>query len=252
MEIPCVVADITRSGPGIGNISIEQSDYFQIVKGGGHGGYRCPVLAPASAQEMCDFAFKAFDLAEKYRTPVYILADGMIGQMVESVTFPSALEKAKPADYSLTPGNARTNHFTSIYLDTDVLEAKNEALLAKYREMEEHDEEAECFKTEGAEIILVAYGIMSRLAKNAVSELRRIGVPAGLVRPKTLFPFPKKTLKNFVSQAKKFVSIELSGGQMIEDIKLSIECVRPVELIHRVGGKLISVEELVSKVKALA
>ncbi len=252
MEIPCVIADITRSGPGIGNISVEQSDYFQIVKGGGHGGYRCPVFAPASAQEMCDMAFRAFDTAEKYRTPVYILTDGMIGQMMESVTLPEPREKAAPVPYSLTPGNARTNHFTSIYLEASELEKKNEALLAKYREMEANDQDAELWKTDDADIILVAYGIMSRLAKNAVEELREHGIKAGLVRPKLLFPFPKNELNTLVAQAKKFVCIELSGGQMIEDVKLAIECRRPVELIHRVGGKLISVEELVAGVKAVA
>jgi len=251
MELPCVIADIMRSGPGIGNISVEQSDYFQIVKGGGHGGYRCPVLAPASAQEMCEMAFKAFDLAEKYRTPAYILTDGMIGQMMESVTLPEPLEKPAPASWSLSPGNARTNHFTSIYLDPAELEKKNEALLAKYREMERVEQDAELWKTDGAEIVLVAYGIMSRLAKNAVDELRRTGVKAGLVRPKTLFPFPKNALSVLVPVAKKFVCVELSGGQMIEDVKLAIECKRPVELIHRVGGKLISVEELVAGTRAL-
>jgi len=251
MELPCVIADIMRSGPGIGNISVEQSDYFQIVKGGGHGGYRCPVLAPASAQEMCEMAFKAFDLAEKYRTPAYILTDGMIGQMMESVTLPEPLEKPAPASWSLSPGNARTNHFTSIYLDPAELEKKNEALLAKYREMERVEQDAELWKTDGAEIVLVAYGIMSRLAKNAVDELRRTGVKAGLVRPKTLFPFPKNALSALVPVAKKFVCVELSGGQMIEDVKLAIECKRPVELIHRVGGKLISVEELVAGTRAL-
>jgi len=193
MALPCVIADIMRSGPGIGNISVEQSDYFQIVKGGGHGGYRCPVLAPASAQEMCEMAFKAFDLAEKYRTPVYILTDGMIGQMMESVTLPEPLEKPAPASWSLSPGNARTNHFTSIYLDPAELEKKNEALLAKYREMERVEQDAELWKTDGAEVVLVAYGIMSRLAKNAVDELRRTGVKAGLVRPKTLFPSRKNS-----------------------------------------------------------
>jgi len=251
MELPCVIADIMRSGPGIGNISVEQSDYFQIVKGGGHGGYRCPVLAPASAQEMCEMAFKAFDLAEKYRTPVYILTDGMIGQMMESVTLPEPLEKPAPASWSLSPGNARTNHFTSIYLDPAELEKKNEALLAKYREMERVEQDAELWKTDGAEVVLVAYGIMSRLAKNAVDELRRAGVKAGLVRPKTLFPFPKNALSALVPATKKFVCVELSGGQMIEDVKLAIECKRPVELIHRVGGKLISVEELVAGTRAL-
>lgn len=252
MEIPCVIADIMRSGPGIGNISVEQSDYFQIVKGGGHGGYRCPVLAPASAQEMCDMAFRAFDLAEKYRTPVYILTDGMIGQMMESVVLPEPLDKPAPAPYSLSPGNPRTNHFTSIYLDPPELERKNEALLAKYREMEAHEQDAETWKTDDAEFVLVAYGIMSRLAKNAVDELRNSGLKVGLVRPKLLYPFPQNTLRKLVPAAKKFVSVELSGGQMIEDVRLAIECARPVELIHRVGGKLISVDELVAKTKALA
>ena len=209
MEIPCVIADVMRCGPGIGNISVEQSDYFQVVKGGGHGGYRCPVIAPASAQEMCAAAFTAFELAEKYRTPVYILTDGMIGQMMESVALPEPLEKSAPAPYALAP-------------------------------------------TDDADIVLVAYGIMSRLAKNAIAELRRSGVKAGLVRPKRLFPFPKDALNALVPQTKKFFAVELSGGQMIEDVKLAIECRRPVELIHRVGGKLISVEELVAKVKAAA
>lgn len=251
MELPCVVASITRSGPGIGNISIEQSDYFQIVKGGGHGGYRCPVFAPASAQEMCDMASQAFEMAEKYRTPVYIMTDGMIGQMMESVTLPEPIEKPAPAPYTLVPGNARTNHFTSIYLDVNDLERQNEALLAKYRKMEAEDQSAELWRADDAEYVLVAYGIMSRLAKNAVDELRNLGIKAGLVRPKLLYPFPKDALCALVPAAKKFISVELSGGQMIEDVKLAIECRRPVELIHRVGGRLISVEELVAKTKAL-
>lgn len=252
MEIPCVIADVMRCGPGIGNISVEQSDYFQVVKGGGHGGYRCPVIAPASAQEMCAAAFTAFELAEKYRTPVYILTDGMIGQMMESVALPEPLEKSAPAPYALAPGNARANHFTSIYLDPAEMEKKNEALLAKYREIEAREQDAELWRTDDADVVLVAYGIMSRLAKNAIAELRRAGVKAGLVRPKRLFPFPKDALNALVPQTKKFFAVELSGGQMIEDVKLAIECRRPVELIHRVGGKLISVEELVAKVKAAA
>lgn len=250
MELPCVIADITRSGPGIGNIGVEQSDYFQIVKGGGHGAYRVPVLAPASAQEMCDAAFRAFELAEKYKTPVYILTDGMIGQMMESVTLPEPLEKPRVPANALAPGNPTTNYFTSIYLSPEELERKTEALQEKYRTLEAQEQDCEVVKTEDADIVLVAYGIMSRLAKNAVVELRKRGVRAGLLRPKTLFPFPKDACKKLAENARKFFCIELSNGQMIEDLRLAIECKKPVELIHKLGGKLIPVETLVEKILA--
>ena len=250
MELPCVIADITRSGPGIGNIGVEQSDYFQIVKGGGHGAYRVPVLAPASAQEMCDMAARAFDLAEKYKTPVYILADGVIGQMMESVVLPEPREPRNvPAD-ALAPGNPRTNCFTSIYLDADELERKNEALQAKYREIEAREQDCEKFLTEDAEIVLVAYGIVSRIAKDAVAELRKRGVRAGLLRPKTLFPFPKNACAQLAEKAQKFFCVELSNGQMIEDLRLAIECKKPVELIHKLGGKLVSADAIVAAVQA--
>lgn len=247
-ELPCVIVDIMRGGPGLGNIGPEQSDYNQVVKGGGHGNYKVIVLAPNSAQEMCDFTMKGFDLADKYRTPVYVLSDGVIGQMLESVALPEPVEKPEIPEWALD-GSARSrrNYLTSIYLEHDDLEKLNQKLQAKYDSIKKAEQDCEKYFLEDAEIVLVAYGISSRVARTAVKKLRDKGIKAGLLRPITLFPFPVDELRKTLSTAKTYLSVEMSNGQMIDDIKLSIECQRPVALCSRMGGNIPSIDEIMDK-----
>ena len=250
-ELPCVIVDITRGGPGLGNIGPEQSDYFQVVKGGGHGSYRCIVLAPGSAQEMCDMAGLAFELAERYGIVVYILADAVIGQMIESVQLPEPLPPRQLPDNALAIGKNRNNFFTSIYLEPDELEAHNIKLQKKYALIQNQEERSEGYLTEDAEIVYVAYGICARLAGNAADILRSQGIKAGVLRPQTLFPFPVKALRQAAGNAQMFISVELSCGQMTDDIKLAIDCRKRVELINRMGGNMLSVKEIVERTQGL-
>lgn len=249
-ELPGVIVDVMRGGPGLGNIAPEQSDYNQIVKGGGHGGYKVIVLAPGSAQEMCDFTMKAFDLADKYRTPVYVLTDGMIGQMMEKVTLPNPLPRREPQSWALAQENKTPNCISSIYMDADDLEALNIRLNKKYDEIRASEQMAEEYRMDDAEYAFVGYGISARMARTAVDELRKEGVKVGLVRPQTLFPFPTDALNRAVKNGvKAFFSCEMSNGQMIDDVKLAIECSRPVSLINRMGGHVLSVDNIISAVK---
>ncbi|OQA85563.1 MAG: 2-oxoglutarate oxidoreductase subunit KorA [Lentisphaerae bacterium ADurb.Bin242] len=253
MELPCVIVDIMRGGPGLGNIAPEQSDYNQVVKGGGHGGYKVIVLAPSSAQEMCDFARLAFELADKYRIPVYVLTDGVIGQMLESVALPEPLPRRESPDWALDfHVNPRTNCLTSIYMEPDDLEELNHRLNAKYAEIEEKEAHAEEYRTDDAEILVAGFGICGRIIRTAIDRLRAGGVKAGMIRPVTLFPFPKKAFTSRLPHAKQFVSVEMNNGQMIDDIRLTIECSRPVSLLNRMGGNLPSVEEVVRHCRQLA
>ncbi len=244
-ELPALVVDVTRGGPGLGNIAPEQADYNQVVKGGGHGSYRCIVLAPASAQEMCDLAFTAFDLAEKYRIVVYMLTDGVIGQTMETVTLPEPLPRREVPEWALDVSRPRTNMISSIYLETDDLEALNLRLQAKYRRIEEAEQRCELYQAEDAEVLLVGYGISGRLARTAVDELRARGIRAGLLRPITLFPFPVNELRRLM--AKQLIAVEMSCGQMIDDVKLAINCDRPVHLINRMGGNIPGIGEIVER-----
>jgi len=255
-ELPCVVVDIVRAGPGLGNIGPEQSDYNQMVKGGGHGNYHNLVLAPASVQEMCDFTYQAFDLAFKYRNPAVVLADAVLGQMMEPLRLP---EKAiTPPDASSVPwavsGTAATrkNVITSIFLDFDELEEHNENLNAKYEEIQDSGGDAELYLTDDAELIIAAYGASSRIARSAIDTLRAEGIPVGLFRPKTLFPFPLRQLKELaVDSGREFLVVEMSNGQFRDDIRLFTECQTPVHFLARYGGNLITVEETIEKVKEI-
>jgi 2-oxoisovalerate ferredoxin oxidoreductase alpha subunit len=254
-ELPCVIVDIVRAGPGLGNIGPEQGDYNQIVKGGGHGNYKNIVLAPNSVQEMCDFTAKAFDLAEKYLNPVIVLADGVLGQMVEPLHFPE--EAVKPGiDTSWAVcGNAETkeNLVTSIFLDFDQLEDFNYRIQEKYAEMEANEVDFEEYQMEDAEIILVAYGISSRIARSAVELARSQGMKVGLFRPKTLFPFPKDELKKIADEREcTFISVEMSNGQMADDIRLAVGCKRPVELVNRMGGNLMDRDSIMNRIREAA
>jgi len=254
-ELPCVLVDIMRAGPGLGNIGPEQADYTQLVKGGGHGNYRNIVLAPNSVQEMCDFTIKAFELANKYRNPVVVLADGVLGQMVEPLQFPEEAIKPTIDTSWAVCGNKETknNLITSIFLDFDQLEDFNFKLQDKYQEIKNKEVAFEEYQMEDAEIILVSYGISSRIARSAVEKARKSGIKAGLFRPKTLFPFPEEALKNIANKREcKFLSVEMSNGQMLEDIVLAIGCSRPVELVNRMGGNLVDVEIITQKIVEVA
>ena len=247
-ELPAVIIDITRGGPGLGNIGPEQSDYNQVVKGGGHGSYKCIVLAPNSAQEMCNLTMDAFELADKYRIPVYVMADGVIGQMLESVQLSKPLGRHPVPDWALAgTKETRRNMITSIYLDHDDLEAVNLKLQQKYELITRKEQRCETYKTEDADVVMVGYGIISRLLRSAVDTLRKEGIKVGMLRPITLFPFPHTEMRKTAKQVDSFLCVEMSNGQLIDDIKLSIECSKPVHLYTRMGGNVPSVEEIVEK-----
>jgi len=251
-ELPAVIVDITRGGPGLGNIGPEQSDYNQVVKGGGHGNYRCPVLAPNSAQEMCDLTVLAFDLADRYLTPVYVLADGVIGQMLESVSLPPPHNRHPLPPWALAAtADTRQNFITSIYLEHDDLEARNRALQDKYRRIQQAEPRSESMHLDDAELVIVAYGIVSRIAESAVAELRAAGLAAGLLRPITLFPFPIAACQAAAQHAKSFLCIEMSNGQMIDDLRLAISCSRPVHFLNRMGGNVPSVAEITAHARRI-
>jgi 2-oxoisovalerate ferredoxin oxidoreductase alpha subunit len=244
-ELPCVVADIVRGGPGLGNIAPEQGDYHQVVKCGGHGNYRTLVLAPDSAQEMCDLTMLAFELAGRYRNPAVVLADGYIGQMMEPVSFPEAIAVPQPPPYAVTGTAAsRPNLVSSIYLEPDLLEEHVRRLEAKYRRAEELEVRCECRQTEDAEVALVGYGIVSRVLKEVVETGRAEGIPLGLLRPITLYPFPAPQIRELAGRVTAFVVVELSTGQLVDDVRLAVAGRRPVEYYGRVGGNVPSAEEV--------
>jgi 2-oxoisovalerate ferredoxin oxidoreductase alpha subunit len=247
-ELPCVIVDIVRGGPGLGNIAPEQSDYFAMVKGGGHGCYRNFVLAPASVQEMADLTILAFELADQYRNPAIILADGFIGQMMEplDLTYREAKLPAKPWAVQGT-AETRKNLVSSIFLEPDDLEAHIRKLEAKYIRASRIEARHEVFETADAEVLLVGYGITSRVLRSAVEMARREGLKAGLFRPITLWPFPKEALRDAASKVNKVLVVELSNGQMVEDVRLTLEGRVPVHFYGRTGGNVPSVEEVHSQ-----
>ncbi len=246
-ELPCVVADIMRAGPGLGNIGPEQGDYNQVVKGGGHGNYRTLVLAPASAQEMADLTTLAFDLADQYRNPVVLLTDGYIGQMMEPVRFAEPIPVPPPPAWAVTGTAAtRPNLITSIYLEFDAMERHVRNLEAKYQRAEREAVRAERWRTEDADVVLVGYGIVGRVLKAVVEMGRTRGLALGLLRPITLYPFPVEALRDLSRRAKAFLAVEMSTGQMRDDVRLALEGRRPVELYSRVGGNVPSAEEVLA------
>jgi len=246
-ELPCVIADITRAGPGLGNIASEQSDYHQVVKGGGHGNYRTLVLAPHSVQEMADLTALAFELADRYRNPVVLMADGFIGQMMEPVEFPqAAIEPALPKWAVAGTAESRGNLISSIYLDSDKLEAHVRQLEAKYYIAQQREARAEEFHTEDADVVLVGYGIVARILKAVAAEARAAGLRVGVLRPITLFPFPTTTFRKIAERAHVFVVVEMSNGQMLEDVRLALNGARPVEFLSRVGGNVPSHAEVLA------
>ncbi|MCX7847802.1 MAG: 3-methyl-2-oxobutanoate dehydrogenase subunit VorB [bacterium] len=250
-ELPAVIANVVRGGPGLGNIAAAQSDYFQAVKGGGHGDYHLFVLAPASVQEMFDFAFWAFDLAFKYRNPVMILTDGLIGQMMEPLTirepsWPRATPVSFDArDWALTGAAGRPpRSFKSLFLGDGVLEAHNAKLQAKYARAAATEVRYETVATEDAQLLLVAYGIMARVCRETVDRLRARGIKAGLLRPLTLWPFPTAWLAAHAAQFAHILVVELSCGQMVEDVQLAVQARTPVSFYGRAGGGIVTCQEL--------
>ena len=248
-ELPCVIVNVVRGGPGLGNIAPEQSDYFAMVKGGGHGNYRNLVLAPASVQEMADLTVLAFELADKYRNPAVILTDGFVGQMMEplELEYREPVVPEKPWAVKGTP-DTQKNLISSIYLEPDDLEAHQRKLEAKYMRAQKAEVRYELYRAEDAEILLVGYGIVSRVLRSTVELLRKEGIRAGLFRPISLWPYPSEALAELAKRAQKVLVVELSNGQMLEDVKLSLNGKVPVEFYGRGGGNVPSVEELHAQV----
>ena len=250
-DVPALVVNVQRGGPGLGGIQPSQSDYFQATKGGGHGDYRMIVLAPASVQEMASLTIKGFNLADKYLMTSMILADGTIGQMMEPISFEDAQVETyeKPWALTGTEGKRKHNIVNSLYLKADELEQKNFERFERYKLVEENEPMWEEYMMEDADICVVAFGIASRVAKNAVAAARKEGIKVGLIRPITLWPFPKKALEKAADQVKGFISVELSMGQMIEDIRLYSQCKKPVALCNRCGGMIPSPEQVLESIR---
>ena len=252
-ELPCVVVNVMRGGPGLGTIQPGQADYFQAVKGGGHGDYKMIVLAPASAQDMYNFVDTAFELAFKYRTPAMILSDGVIGQMMEKVELRPIKPRrtneeivAQCGDWAITGKTAdrKRNLITSLALDPNVMSAHNIVLQKKYKTIMENEQQYTTYKTEDAEYLIVAYGSMSRIAESVVDTARENGIKLGVLRPITLFPYPEKALESLIPQLKKILVVEMSAGQMVEDVKLVVNGRVPVEFYGKCGGLIPSPDDV--------
>jgi len=253
-ELPCVIVNIMRAGPGLGGIQPSQSDYFQATKGGGHGDYHMTVLAPSSVQEAVDLTMEAFEIADYYRNPVMILGDGIIGQMMEPVVFKDSIDpdELEAKEWATTAAkNRKPNIINSLILDTEKLEEHNLKLKAKYDEMKERDVRVELYEMDDAEFAIVAYGSTARISINAVDMAREKGIKVGLIRPITLFPFPEKVIQSTLVDIKAYLTVEMSLGQMIEDVKLSVDGKRPVHFYGRTGGVIPTAEEILEEIEKI-
>jgi 2-oxoglutarate ferredoxin oxidoreductase subunit alpha len=252
-ELPAVVVNVMRGGPGLGNIAPSQADYFQATRGGGHGDYRTIVLAPSSVQELADSMPLAFDLADQYRMTVMVLADGILGQMMEPVVLEPKPRRELPAkEWALTGADGREQNIVrSLWLAEGALEKLNDKLQAKYRRIQESEVLCEQYRLEDAEIVVVAYGIAARIARAAVDKTRRHGIPTGLIRPITLWPFPSEQVSAAAESFRVFLAVEMSAGQMVEDVRLAVAGKAPVLLHGRPGGGVPTVDELAEKIRQL-
>ena len=252
-ELPAVVVNIMRGGPGLGNIAPSQSDYFQATRGGGHGDYRTIVFGPSSVQEMADCMSLAFDLADKYRMTVMVLADGFLGQMMEPVVLkkrPSV--ELPPKDWALTGAkNREQNIVRSLWLGEGVLENLNFKLDDKYKQIQKNEVLCEQYEVDDAEIIVVAYGIAARIVNGAVTQAREEGIKVGWIRPVTLWPFPTEQISKAADEFRLFLTVEMSTGQMVEDVKLAVAGKAPVVLYGRPGGGVPTVDEILDKIRQL-
>jgi pyruvate/2-oxoacid:ferredoxin oxidoreductase alpha subunit len=248
--LPGVIVDVQRAGPGLGNLGVEQGDYKQAVKGGGHGNYRTPVFAPNSVQEMCDLTIHAFEVADRYRNPVVVLTDGALGQMMEPIEIPKWVHNEPEKPWAVV-GNAATrkNLITSIYLENEKQEILITELERKYEEIEKNEVLYQEIQTEDAQLLIIAYGISSRIARAAVELSRADGVRVGLLRPISLYPFPAKRLRQLAGKAYSVLVLELSSGQLIDDVRLAISGITPVQLLRRTGGMMPSAEDVVETIR---
>ena len=252
-ELPCVIVNIMRAGPGLGDITPSQADYFQAVKGGGHGDYRLITIGPASVQELYDWTAKAFYIADKYRNPVMILGDGFLGQMMEPLEIKKIKEpKLSKKTWALTGARGRkANKIITLMLKVGELEEHNKKIQKKYKRIEKELTEYEAVLTDDAEIILVAYGMCARICKESVFLLRKEGVKAGLIRPITLWPYPSEIIRKISNNVRYVLTVEMSAGQMVEDVRLAVLGRCPVYFYGRMGGGVPTSEEIIKKVKKL-
>lgn len=252
-ELPCVIVNIIRGGPGLGGIQPAQSDYFQATKGGGHGDYNLIVYTPASVQEMVDLIMEAFDVADEYRNPVMIMGDGTLGQMMEPVEFKTPKKRNLPAKDWATTGAAgrKPNIINSLSMDAGVLEQHNWDIQKKYQKVKENEQRFELYNCDDAELVLVAYGTTARIVKSVVNQLREQGIKAGLLRPITIFPFPEKAFAQLPSTVKNFLAVEMSAGQMVEDVRLVVNGKQPVHFYGRTGGVIPTPAEIIEKAKEI-
>lgn len=253
-ELPAVIVNIVRCGPGLGGILAAQCDYFQAVKGGGHGDYKLVVFAPSSVQEMYDLTVDAFNIADKYRTLCMVMGDGMLGQMMEAVEFRDVEEKIE-ADKSWAVSGTRMerdhNVITSIYIEPEQLEKHNLKLQAKYAEIMKNETRVEAYNCDGADIIVTAFGTVARIIKNVIKLAEKDGIKVGLIRPITLWPFPTETIEKYVEVPKVFLSVEMNAGQMVEDVRLSVNGKKPVHFYGRMGGMIPTQKEVLDKIKEI-
>lgn len=253
-ELPAVIVNIVRCGPGLGGILPAQCDYFQAVKGGGHGDYKMVVLAPSSVQELYELTVEAFNISDKYRILAMIMGDGVLGQMMEAVEFrdkENVLPVEKPWATTGTGMKREHNTVTSIYINPEVLEKHNQKLQEKYRLIEKNETRVESYNCENADIIVAAFGTVSRIVSNVIKLAEKEGIKVGLIRPITLWPFPVKEFEKYADVPKAFLSVELNAGQMFEDVKLSVNGKRPVYFYGRMGGMIPSQQEILNKIKEI-
>lgn len=252
-DLPAVIVNVQRGGPGLGGIQPSQSDYFQATKGGGHGDYHLIVLTPSSVQEMADLTSLAFDLADKYRVPAMLLADGTMGQMMEPVLLPEPHDVTVEKPWAVCGTQMKREHniINSLYLSPEVLEKTNFERYERYKQIEENEVRYENYMMDDAEYCIVAFGIAARVAKNAITAMRKEGIKVGLIRPITVWPFPVKPIREAADKVNGFVCVELSMGQMIDDVKLASECKKPVVLCNRAGGMIPSVDQIIETTKKM-
>ncbi|MDN5277729.1 MAG: 2-oxoglutarate/2-oxoacid ferredoxin oxidoreductase subunit alpha [Clostridiales bacterium] len=254
-ELPCVVVNMVRGGPGLGGIQPAQSDYFQATKGGGHGDYHLVVLAPSTIQEAVDLVMEGFDIADQYRNPVMILGDGMLGQMMEPVEFRplSSKRELPPKTWATTgyTGDRPRNIINSLFIDPQALEEHVKRIYQKYEEIKKNEVKVECYNCEDAEIIVAAYGTTARIVKSVIQKAKREGINVGLIRPITLWPFPTSTFEEWAQRehVKAFMSVEMSMGQMVEDVRLSVNGRKPVYFYGRTGGMVPEPNAILSEIK---
>lgn len=251
-QLPCVVVNMMRGGPGLGNIAGSQGDYYQATRGGGNGDYECIVIAPGNVQELADYTIKAFELADKYRIVAMILGDGYLGQMSEPLVLPEPVKSMPEKPWALTGAKGRDpKTIASLRLAPDnLLEQHNIELQRIYSEIKEKEVISESYMTDDADYLIVAYGTSSRICRQAVKQLRNLGIKAGLFRPITLWPFPKKEIAALAKKVKKILTVEMSAGQMVDDVRLSVSCGTEVDFYGRMGGMIPEIEKIVERVKS--